>query len=159
MGTVYSTESFLYEHFAVFGELFGKFGIVLFFLGMEAEIFQESNFAVFGFGYHFVGFGAYTVRRKMHRHAKQFFHFGGHGSQAKFRADFAFRAAQVGNEHYAAVVFQKVFDGFFGGDNAFVVIHFTVFQRYVIVHAYQNFFVFQVHILNFFDAVKIHIFP
>ena len=97
MGAVNRTKGFLYKDFTVFSQLFGKFGIVLFFFGVVAEVFQKGNFAVFGFGYYFIGFRAYAIFGEMHRYTEQFFHFGGHGSQTKFRYYLAFRAAQVGN--------------------------------------------------------------
>ena len=52
------------------GEFFGKFGIVLFFLGVVAEVFEEQNFA--GFGKHGLDFGADAIGRHFYWLFEQF---------------------------------------------------------------------------------------
>src|SRR6266436_1932355 len=89
------------------GELFRKGLVVLFFFGMEADIFEQEDIAVGeGFALRFRN-GPDTVRGESNRPADEFLELLGYLHQRVFRIGAALGAAEMRSEYEAAALLQR----------------------------------------------------
>ncbi len=99
------------------GELLRELGIVGFFFGVEAEVFQQQDLAGFKLAGKFFGDVADAVGGKgdVGLFAEVMIEQGAEavddGAQAVFEIDLAFGAAEVGGEDELGLVAQRVLDG------------------------------------------------
>src|SRR5712664_2687747 len=130
------------------GELLRKGFVVFFFVGMEADVFQNEHFPVAqGLA---LAFGAWTntIQSEGDRLAEQLFQFFGGGPQGVFWIRAAFGPAEMRSKHEPAALFngepqrrQSFADACVVGDDA-------VFQRHVEVHADENALAAEVEVVD-----------
>src|SRR5260221_4419087 len=104
MGTMGGAEGVVDVEISEFGELLRKMFVVLFFLGVEAKVFEQQRLAFFEFECHLFGFGTNGLGAESNVFAaRQFFveqhaqTLGG-GLETQLRIGLAFGAAQVRRE-------------------------------------------------------------
>src|ERR1019366_6669421 len=126
------------------GELLGKSFVVLFFFGVEAQVFEQQRLAFFEFERYFFGFRPDTVGAEAHVFsARQFFieqhaQTLGHRLQAQLGIGVAFGTAEVRRQDQARAVTQSVLDAGQGFANARVVHDPAVVERDVEVHTHED---------------------
>ena len=133
-------------------ELLGEGGIVLFLLGMEADIFQEEDIARLEGGAELVGFGADAVGRELDRFAQDFGEVGGNRLEGILLLRLALGAAEVAGEDEGGALFQKKLQRGQGFLDAGVVGNLRAFgggfEGDVEIHPDENLFALGLEILN-----------
>ena len=130
------------------GKLFGKSLVVFFFLGMEANVFQNENFAVAqGFALAF-GARADAIERKRHRATEKLFQLFRGWPHGIFQIRAAFGAAEMRGEHDASAFLNSEANCRQRFADASVVRDDAVFERNVEVHADEDALAAKVEIVD-----------
>src|SRR5713101_3135464 len=119
-------------------ELFRKGLVVLFLLGMEADVFEQEDIAVGECFALRLRNGPDTVRGKSNRPADEFLELLGYLHERVFRIWAALGAAQMRSEHQSAALLNREAERGERFANAGVVGDHTVFERNVEVHADED---------------------
>ena len=90
-----------------FGEQLGEVGVVLFLFLVEAEIFQEQDFAVLEGGGELFDGGADAVVGELHGLAEELGEAGGAGLEGVFGFGSALGSAEVGHEDEASAAAER----------------------------------------------------
>src|SRR5713226_1136328 len=120
------------------GELFRKGFVVLFFLGMEADIFKHQQFAVAYRSALAFGTGADTIEGKRHGIAEKLFKLFRGGLQGIFQVRAAFGTAKMRCENDAGTFLDGKADRWERFADACVVGDHAVFEGNVEVHADED---------------------
>ena len=132
------------------GRGIGHLGLAFLFL-IETGVLDQKHLAGFqGLG-HRHGFGADTIRPELDRLAEKFLEASGDGLEAEFLlVTFALRAAEMAHQDDRTAVVKHVLDGRNRRRDARVIGDFSVFDRYIEIHAAQHAASFEIHIANGF---------
>ncbi len=128
-----------------------ELGVVLLFLGVEAQVFEQQHFA--GRGLHGFHFRPDAIGRHLHRAAEQFAQARRHRLQTHFRIRLAFGPPEVGRQDDAGAVFERVLNGgqrrldaLVAGD--FHVAPLILLERHIEIHADEDPLPVQIEIAN-----------
>src|SRR6267143_1693268 len=129
-------------------ELFRKGLVVLFLLGMEADVFEQEDIAVGECFALRLRNGPDTVRGKPNRPADEFLELLGYLHERVFRIWAALGAAQMRSEHQSAALLNREAERGDRFANAGVVGDHAVFERNVEVHADEDAFSAKIEIVD-----------
>jgi hypothetical protein len=146
MRAMCATESVVHINIAQRRQRLRKRAIVLFFLRMEANVFEQRHSAVAQVRTNFLGWLANAVTGESHRLADQFFQLRRHRTQRIFLHRFALGPAEMRHEDDSRAMFTQIIDGRQSLADARVVRDYLLpvafFKRHVEVHAHQDAFTF-----------------
>ena len=128
-----------------------KPGIVLLFLGVEAQILQQQHLA--GRRLHRLHFGTDAIGRHLHRTSQQLLQPRRHGLQAHLRIRLPLGTPQVRRQNHSRAVLQRVLNGGQRRLNALVAGDFHValivlLQRHIEIHTDEDTLPLQIEIAN-----------
>ena len=148
VGTVRSAKGVVDVNVGAARQLLGEIGVVRFFGGVEAGVFQNQHFAGLQRGTQSSHFDADAIGSKFHGLAEDFAEARGHRSEREFRLRPALWTTQVGaKDQFGAAGNQLAnrrhcaLDAGFVGDDA-------VLERDVKIHAHEDFFGGNIEIAN-----------
>src|SRR5450759_3784863 len=154
MGTMGGAEGVVDVEIGELGELLRKMFVVGFFLGVEAEVFEQQRLAFLELERHFFGFGPNALGAEADVFAaRQFFveHHAqtlGNGLEAQLWIGLAFGTAEVRREDEAGAVSQSVLDAGQGFADAGVVHDAAVVERDVEVDTHEDAVIVEREIAN-----------
>ena len=99
-------EGVVHVHVAQRGQLFRKLGVVLLFLRMETQVFEQQHFA--GRRQHRLHCRSDAVRRHRHGLCQQLRQTRRDRPQAHFRIRLSFGTAEVARQDHAGALFERV---------------------------------------------------
>ncbi len=148
MSTVGARESVVDIDVDVFRQFGGEFGIVLFFFGIETQVFQHDDIAVFHRFDRGFDFRSDAVVNENDFLTQSFFNVGNDLSQRHFRNNLTFGTAEVRSDDDFRAFVRQSFDGRDETVDTGGVGDFAVFERDVQIGADENDFAFGVQIFN-----------
>ena len=151
VGTMRGAERVVDVEVAQGSQLLAERGVVLLFLGVEAQIFQQQDFARSGF--HGRDLGPHAIGRHLNRPAEQLLQPRGHGPQTHFGVRLPLGTAEVRRQNHAGAAIQGELDGGQRRLDALVAGDFrdallVPLQRHVEIHPDENTLPHQVKIAN-----------
>ena len=148
MGAVRGREGVVAVDIAQGREVFRHLWVVLFFHRGEAGVLNQHDGAV-GEGFHLVGVGHFD---KGHGRSQSGLKRGQGHAERHLWHDFAFGTTKVREEDRNTASGNDVFDGGHDAVNAGCIGHNAVFDGDVDIHAHQNAFSIEVHIVECFPS-------
>ena len=149
MCAVRRAECVVDEDLRIACQLLCKLGIVLGLFFVVAQVLQQDNFAVSDGGNRLIRALPNDIFREGYLGIQQHLQTLCHGSQRKFRLEFALGPAQMRAEDNLCLVIQKILDGGQRSlDAGFVGNLALVVQRHVKIYPNQYFFGFYRNVFN-----------